>query len=215
MTSEHRSVVLALGLVAAVLSGTLSGAAATTAPVAGSGPELTNVAAVDRAPTGLSLGVSRVRMAGSSTGRPRDRTREPAGDWHWPVEGARSVVVRFRAPTQPYGPGHRGVDIAAPVGAAVMAPADGVVAFRGVVVDRPLLTITHAGGLVTTFEPVDSSLSPGERVTRGQQVGTVARGGHAADGTVHLGVRLQGLYVDPLTLFGEVRRAVLLPCCRE
>lgn len=124
-------------------------------------------------------------------------------------------MVRFRAPTQPYGPGHRGVDIAAPVGAAVMAPADGVVAFRGVVVDRPLLTITHAGGLVTTFEPVDSSLSPGERVTRGQQVGTVARGGHAADGTVHLGVRLQGLYVDPLTLFGEVRRAVLLPCCRE
>ena len=133
--------------------------------------------------------------------------------WQWPVEGAREVREPFQAPAHEYGPGHRGLDLAAPVGAAVRAPADGVVAFRGVVVDRPLLTIDHGGGIVSTFEPLESDLDPGSVVHAGDEIGAVATGGHSAAGTLHIGVRLDGVYLNPMLMFGEVPRAILLPCC--
>lgn len=137
------------------------------------------------------------------------------GTWEWPVDGIRSVVEPFRAPAHEYGPGHRGMDVAAAAGAEVSAPAAGVVAFRGTVVDRPLITIDHGGGRVSTWEPVSSALSPGDVVAAGYPIGTVAAGGHAARGTLHVGVRLDGRYVNPLPLFGEVPRAILLPCCEK
>ena len=142
---------------------------------------------------------------GSSTRPPL-----PDGDWLWPVEGSRSVVEPFRAPAHAYGAGHRGVDIAA--AGDLRAPADGVVAFAGTVVDRPLLTIDHGNGLVTTFEPVTSTLTPGSPVHRGDVVAHLAAGGHAPPGSLHLGVRWNGVYVNPMLLFGDVPRAVLLPC---
>lgn len=133
--------------------------------------------------------------------------------WQWPVAGARQVISPYRAPAHDYAAGHRGMDVTATVGAEVMAPADGVVAYRGTVVDRPLLTIEHDGGFVTTFEPLVSTLSPGDAVAEGDVIGTVATGGHADAGTLHLGVRLEGEYMNPMLLFGGLPRAVLLPCC--
>lgn len=133
--------------------------------------------------------------------------------WEWPVAGPRVVVEPFRAPAHEYGAGHRGIDIAAAAGTVVTAPADGVVAFRGSVADRPLITIDHGSGLVSTFEPLTSPLSPGDAVAAGDEVGVVDHGGHTPPGAVHLGVRLDGDYINPMLLFGEVPRAVLLPCC--
>ena len=151
------------------------------------------------------------------TAGPTSAVRSPAGTehprWLWPVDGARVVVEPFRAPAHEYGAGHRGVDLATASGAVARAPAEGVVAFRGVVVDRPLLTIEHAGGLVSTFEPLLSTLMPGDTVSEGDEVGVVGTGGHAAPGSLHLGVRLDGEYINPMLLFADVPRAVLLPCC--
>ncbi|WDH80129.1 M23 family metallopeptidase [Microbacterium esteraromaticum] len=137
----------------------------------------------------------------------------PGFPWRWPVGGARRVVEPFRAPAHDYGPGHRGMDIAVVPGADVHAPAGGVVAFRGTVVDRPLVTIDHGSGFVSTWEPVSSSLAPGDVVTAGAVIGAVAEGGHTVRGAMHIGVRVDGEYVNPLPLFGQVPRAVLLPCC--
>ena len=133
--------------------------------------------------------------------------------WSWPVIGSRSVVAPYRAPAHRYGAGHRGVDVGATMGTAVAAPADGVVAFRGTVVDRQLITIEHAGGLVSTFEPLRSDLVVGDLVAEGQAIGVIDVGGHTPPGAIHLGVRLNGDYINPMLLFGEVPRAVLLPCC--
>lgn len=138
---------------------------------------------------------------------------EEKARWRWPVDATREVVEPFRAPAHEYGAGHRGIDLGVGPGAEVRAPAAGVVAFRGVVVDRPLLTIEHAGGLVTTFEPLESTLEPGDAVAAGDVIGSVTAGGHAPAGTLHLGVRLDGAYINPMLLFGPVPRAVLLPCC--
>lgn len=142
-------------------------------------------------------------------------TSTASGSWLWPVDGRRIVLEAFRAPADPWSPGHRGIDVAASIGAEVRAPADGVVAFRGIVVDRPLITISHPGELVTTLEPISSDLSPGDAVVAGQVVGTVAAGGHTPRGALHVGVRLRGDYINPMLLLGHVARAVLLPCCER
>ncbi|WP_309129151.1 M23 family metallopeptidase [Microbacterium sp.] len=137
----------------------------------------------------------------------------PGFPWRWPVDGPRTVAEPFQAPAHDYGPGHRGMDVVAAPGAQVQAPADGVIAFAGQVVDRPLLTIDHGAGFVTTLEPVRTELSPGERVEAGGVIGDVAAGGHTTLGTLHVGVRLHGEYLNPRPLFGTPPRAVLLPCC--
>lgn len=142
-----------------------------------------------------------------------DALSPPSDEWTWPVEGARVLLEPFRAPEHAWSAGHRGIDVAAAIGMPVRSPAPGTVAFRGVVVDRPLLTIAHAGGLVTTLEPVDSDLEPGDAVEAGTIVGTIATGGHTASGALHLGVRWHGAYINPMLLFGGVPRAVLMPCC--
>lgn len=132
--------------------------------------------------------------------------------WIWPLAGFR-LEQGYVAPLHAYGPGHRGIDLRPLVEPEVRAPDDGVVAFAGDVAGRGILTIEHSGGLVSTLEPIATQLRAGDVVARGETVGVVDRGGHAADGAVHLGVRRDGEYVNPLLLLGGVPRAVLLPCC--
>lgn len=154
--------------------------------------------------------------AGASGAAELDRM--PAGvdlaslGWVWPAESFR-LSRPFVAPAHEYGPGHRGIDVELLGGSAVRAPADGVVAFAGPVAGRGILTIDHGNGLVTTFEPVQTTLTPGTQVQAAEDVATLALGGHARPGDLHFGVRLEGEYINPLLLLGGVPRAVLLPCC--
>ena len=134
-----------------------------------------------------------------------------AGTWTWPVAGSRAVLRHFEAPPTPYSAGHRGVDLRAPVGTRVAAPSDGVVSFAGVVVDRPVLSITFAGGLVSSIEPVEATVSEGDLVAAGDIVGVVTEGGHCSHTCAHFGVRLYGEYVNPIALLETIPRAILLP----
>ena len=137
-----------------------------------------------------------------------------APPWAWPVEPPHIVVRPYAAPASAYSAGHRGVDLAAP-GGAVYAPADGVVHFAGTVVDRPVLSIEHAGGVLTSYEPVITALRTGDAVARGQPIGTV-QPGHCADAVcLHFGVRVKGEYASPLRWLGGVEPAVLLPTRHE
>ncbi|WP_349427337.1 M23 family metallopeptidase [Microbacterium sp. LWS13-1.2] len=135
-----------------------------------------------------------------------------ARDWLWPVDAFR-LERPFVAPPHEYGPGHRGIDLAVLGEDGVSAPAAGAVAFSGQVAGRGVLTIDHGDGLVSTLEPVESTLVAGAPVAAGAAVGRVSAGGHTAPGALHLGVRLDGRYINPLVLLGGVPRAVLLPCC--
>jgi murein DD-endopeptidase MepM/ murein hydrolase activator NlpD len=130
--------------------------------------------------------------------------------WNWPIPPPHDIVRPFIAPPSAFAAGHRGIDIDAPAGALVLAPDDGIVYFAGVVVDRPVLSIRHADGLLSSFEPVEASVTAGTVVHRGEPVGTL-QGGHCAAPCLHFGVRLFGQYVSPLNYLGGIPPSVLLP----
>lgn len=124
-----------------------------------------------------------------------------------------SLVNLARLPAKPWQAGHRGVDVAAETGAAVVAPIAGEIAFAAWVVDRPVVTIRGDHGVLVALEPVDTTLSVGERVERLDAVGTVANAvGHCApQACVHWSVRRDGAYVDPLDCLDGFGAVVLLP----
>jgi murein DD-endopeptidase MepM/ murein hydrolase activator NlpD len=131
--------------------------------------------------------------------------------WSWPVAGAHPIIRPFIAPVTQYSAGHRGIDIAA--SGDVLAPADGVVHFVGFVVDRPVLSISHPGGVLSSYEPVASSLHEGDIVKRGEVIGQILPG-HCAALCLHFGVRIAGQYVSPMLFLGGIPYSVLLPTRR-
>jgi murein DD-endopeptidase MepM/ murein hydrolase activator NlpD len=136
---------------------------------------------------------------------------EPRAAFGWPLAGPPPVTRAFEPPAGPFGPGHRGVDLAAAPGASVLAAADGVVAFAGMVAGRPVVSIDHADGLRTTYEPVDPSVAAGQAVARGSPIGTLLAGhaGCPAAACLHWGVRRGESYLDPLALLLAVRVRLL------
>ncbi|MFG3509900.1 M23 family metallopeptidase [Streptomyces sp. NPDC047821] len=125
----------------------------------------------------------------------------------WPVGPPRPAIVRgWEPPATAYGPGHRGVDLAAPPGTPVRAAAAGRASFAGPVAGRGVLSVTHpstgAPPLRTTYEPVRPLVRAGSEVTAGQVVGVVAPGprSHCTGTCLHWGLRRGDAYLDPLSL---------------
>jgi murein DD-endopeptidase MepM/ murein hydrolase activator NlpD len=140
----------------------------------------------------------------------RAETSESFEQWLWPVPTPIRVVSPFRAPSTPYAPGHRGIDVAVEQGAVILAPAAGIVSFAGRVVDRGVVAIDHGDGVVSAIEPVDALVAAGTIVAAGDPIGTAASGGHCAAECAHFGVRIDGEYVSPFLFLGGLQRAVLL-----
>jgi murein DD-endopeptidase MepM/ murein hydrolase activator NlpD len=130
-----------------------------------------------------------------------------------PVEGP--LVRGFEEPAGPYGPGHRGVDFAAVPGAPVGSPAAGRVSFAGPVAGTTWLTIEVASGVLVTLGPLRSPRSPtGAAVAVGEHLGTLASGHAASSATaaaLHLGLRVDGVYVDPLPWLAGLAPPRLVP----
>jgi hypothetical protein len=127
-----------------------------------------------------------------------------AGTWTWPVRGP--IVRPYDPPASPYGAGHRGIDIAAAVGTVVLAPAPGVVSFAGRVAGQLFVSIDHGAGLVSTSSYLSATLvAQDDPVVAGQAIGLTGSG-HPSGATAHLhfGVRLGGVYVDPMDYLGPV-----------
>lgn len=120
-----------------------------------------------------------------------------------PLDG--EVVREFEDPGAPWAAGHRGVDVAAEDGVPVHAAGAGVVAFVGVVVDRPVISIDHPDGIRTTYEPVRAVVARGDVVARGQVIGTLLpTSSHCPpEVCLHWGARVGDDYLDPLSLLRE------------
>ncbi|MFM8349615.1 MAG: murein hydrolase activator EnvC family protein, partial [Actinomycetales bacterium] len=133
----------------------------------------------------------------------------------WPVDPA-VVLAEFNPPRDPWGPGHRGIDLAAEAGEPVRSIGPGNVAYVGVIAGKPVVAIKHPSGLRSTYEPVVAEVAIGALVQGGERIGIVAdpsapgaRLGHCSARCLHLGLRYQGVYIDPMLLLRS--RAILLP----
>lgn len=130
--------------------------------------------------------------------------------WAAPLPGA-AVTRPFDALPSRYAAGHRGVDLAGAPGAPVLSAGDGVVVFAGMVAGRPVVSVDHAGGLRTTYEPVQPSVGAGQVVARGSPLGMLAPGhvGCPAGACLHWGLRRGEDYLDPLWLLTPPRLRLL------
>lgn len=126
-----------------------------------------------------------------------------------PVPG--EVVASFAPPPTPYGPGRRGVRLAAEPGEAVRAVRSGRVAFAGPVAGTPWVTVDHGGGLATSYGPVAPLVAVGQQVAAGALLGRLVEDAEvgSAQAGLHWGARVQSAYIDPLELLGAWRPTLL------
>jgi Peptidase family M23/PGAP1-like protein len=120
-----------------------------------------------------------------------------------PVDGA--LARPYLAPLGPYAAGHRGIDYSVPVGTLVRATGPGRVAFAGPVAGTQAVTVDHGGGLVSTYSSLSSILVVAdETVGRGEWLGRSGAAHEGAAPGLHLGMKLDGEYVDPTAYLGPV-----------
>ena len=116
-----------------------------------------------------------------------------AAGWSWPVDGP--LLRPYSLGADVYAAGqHRGVDVGAPVGEPVRAPAAGVVSFVGPVPGggRALTIQTGDGYAVTLLQLGSVDVARGATVAEGDPVGRVGESSDAVTRAphVHLGVRV-------------------------
>lgn len=129
--------------------------------------------------------------------------------WFPPLGEPLRVLSHYSLPNGPFQAGHRGIDLPAAIGDAVRAPVAGVVAFSGVVAEKPVVTLRVDAHTVVSFEPVVGEVEVGTTVGRGETLGFVGTGGHCANACLHVGVRVNDEYVNPMRAFRM--KPVLLP----
>lgn len=196
----------------ALMAATAATAAAPTTTLPASAPAATAPRATAR-PATAPRGTARPATAPPATAPPAAATSErPRGVLGWPLSPRPAIQRRFEQPRDQWSRGHRGVDLLASVGQPVLSAGEGVVAFSGVIAGRGVITVRHAAGLRTTYEPVDRRLTPGTRVHRDTPIGlTSPAAGHCVPRTcLHWGAISGGTYRDPLVLLG-IGRPILLP----
>ncbi|MFJ7324712.1 murein hydrolase activator EnvC family protein [Streptomyces cyaneofuscatus] len=196
---------LAVALLTAALPVASAGARLLPAARTGEVPPSTEPDAGAEAPP-AEAGPDEEADAGTGAGAGDGTFAELDGGPVWPLAGRPAVLRGWEPPATPYGPGHRGVDLAArPGDAVVAAAATGRVSFAGRVAGRGVLVIELAGSgvppLRTTYEPVRALVDKGAEVVAGQPVGVLETGPfHCAGGCLHWGLRRGDAYLDPLTL---------------
>ena len=135
--------------------------------------------------------------------RARDDDRADfAQRFAWPLQGR--VSGRFgnqRVYNGKPGSPHSGMDIAAPTGTAVRAPATGVVTFAApdLYLTGGTVLLDHGFGISSNFLHLSRiDVKVGDRIAQGQTIGAVGATGRATGPHLHWGMNWFDVRIDPL-----------------
>jgi murein DD-endopeptidase MepM/ murein hydrolase activator NlpD len=134
----------------------------------------------------------------------RDHRTDWLSGWIWPARGRISGVYGSQRILngEPRNP-HWGIDIAAPTGTAVLAPAPGVVTLAedDMYYSGGTLFLDHGHGLVSAFLHLDSlAVELGQVVEQGQEIGRVGATGRATGPHLDWRINIGSTRVDPRLL---------------
>ncbi|NBW11388.1 MAG: M23 family metallopeptidase [Caulobacteraceae bacterium] len=125
----------------------------------------------------------------------------------WPLESYRisslwgAQRILNGTPARP----HYGIDLAAPQGTPIRAPADGVVAFSrsGMHFEGGLVLIDHGQGLVSCYlHQSQIDVAVGQRLARGQEIGRVGMEGRATGPHLCWRMKWRDRNLDPSLMVG-------------
>jgi murein DD-endopeptidase MepM/ murein hydrolase activator NlpD len=143
----------------------------------------------------------------------RENTVHPALPLDWPVSGRISGVYGSQRILngQPRRP-HFGVDIAAPIGTPVYAPADAQVVLVNpdMVLTGKTMMLDHGMGLKSIYVHLSEiDVHNGEHVVRGQLIGHVGKTGRATGPHLHWGMSWFDVQVDAAKLVATAQPPAL------
>lgn len=126
----------------------------------------------------------------------------------WPLRGWVTSVFGMRTSPFTGKPAmHKGIDIAAPEGTVIRAPASGTVIFRGVQSGYgKVLVLRHGKGITTLYGHLSKSLvQEADRIPIGTPVALVGNTGRSTGPHLHYEVRLNNIPVNPKRFLPEDR----------
>ncbi|MDO5557679.1 MAG: peptidoglycan DD-metalloendopeptidase family protein [Clostridia bacterium] len=126
----------------------------------------------------------------------------------WPCPASSKITSYFGYREQPV-PGastyHKGIDIGASTGTAIVAAADGEVvtsSYSGSAGNYVM--INHGSGVYTVYMHASRLIaSVGQSVKAGQTIALVGSTGYSSGPHLHFGVRINGSYVNPMNYFSK------------
>lgn len=154
-------------------------------------------------PPALAARIRREQAQVSAARERNDPRTDFAQAFIWPVQGR--ISGRFGNARvyngQSAGAGHSGMDIAAPAGTPVKAPAAGVVSFAAsdLYLTGGTVLLDHGYGVSSNFLHLSRlDVKTGQRVEQGQLIGAVGATGRATGPHLHWGMNWFDVRVDPL-----------------
>jgi len=135
------------------------------------------------------------------------KTRFLSG-FKWPVTGRISGVFGSQRVLngKPKSP-HNGVDVAAPRGSTIVAPANGVVVLvaQDMFYTGKTLMIDHGLGLTSVYAHMDDIfVIEGQVLDQGDAIGTVGKTGRATGPHLHWGLTWKSVHLDPMLASGPM-----------
>lgn len=126
----------------------------------------------------------------------------------WPCPDYNRISSYFGPRPQPV-PGastnHKGIDLTAPYGTAILASASGIVTTAAHSNSAGnYIVIAHGNGMSTVYMHCSSLLvSVGDNVEQGEVIAKVGSTGYSSGNHLHFGIIKNGTYVDPLGYVSE------------
>ena len=146
-------------------------------------------------------------QADQSTETQQNNAQKPSsnsGKFIWPLSGRSYISSYFSMRNDPFGGNsvefHNGIDIPAPTGTPIMAVSSGQVAWSYLSSSAGnWIGIDHGNGTYSVYMHMSSRLvKEGDYVTTGQTIGLVGSTGRSTGPHLHLSIRVDGNYVNPL-----------------